>query len=132
VILYGDEFGMPGAGDPDNRRMMKFDHLTSYEKETRDIAGKLVKLRRSNMSLMYGDFKAVSVAKNTYAFIRTYFGDLALVVFNKSNKPEKVTVEIPERYRDLKLKSHFGSSFRQSGESLEILLEGNTFDLLTN
>lgn len=24
LIYYGDEFGMPGTGDPDNRRMMKF------------------------------------------------------------------------------------------------------------
>ena len=28
VIYYGDEIGMPGAGDPDNRRMMRFDNLS--------------------------------------------------------------------------------------------------------
>jgi glycosidase len=33
IIYYGDEFGMPGAGDPDNRRMMRFDNLTPQEKD---------------------------------------------------------------------------------------------------
>jgi cyclomaltodextrinase len=34
VIYYGDEIGMPGAGDPDNRRMMKFDHLSTDEAQS--------------------------------------------------------------------------------------------------
>ena len=34
VIYYGDEIGMTGAADPDNRRMMRFDNdLNIYEKE---------------------------------------------------------------------------------------------------
>ena len=32
IIYYGDEIGMPGAGDPDNRRMMRFDGLTYWQK----------------------------------------------------------------------------------------------------
>ncbi|MDA3779255.1 MAG: alpha-amylase family glycosyl hydrolase, partial [Bacteroidales bacterium] len=32
VIYYGDELGMPGAGDPDNRRPMKFSGLSEQEK----------------------------------------------------------------------------------------------------
>jgi len=132
VIYYGDEIGMPGAGDPDNRRMMKFDKLSSYEKETKDIASKLIKLRRSNMSLMYGDYKAVNISKDTYAFIRSYFGEIAVVVLNKSEKNEKISFEIPERFSNQVLKSNFGATFNQSGKSIEIELSGNTFEILTN
>lgn len=132
VIYYGDEIGMPGAGDPDNRRMMKFDKLSSYEKETKDIASKLIKLRRSNMSLMYGDYKAVNISKDTYAFIRSYFGEIAVVVLNKSEKNEKISFEIPERFSNQVLKSNFGASFNKSGRSIEIMLPGNTFEILTN
>ena len=35
VIYYGDEIGMPGAGDPDNRRPMKFSNLNQYEQRKR-------------------------------------------------------------------------------------------------
>jgi len=29
LLYYGDEIGMPGAGDPDNRRMMQWSGLTA-------------------------------------------------------------------------------------------------------
>ena len=32
MVYYGDEIAMPGAGDPDNRRMMQFDGLTDRQK----------------------------------------------------------------------------------------------------
>ena len=35
IIYYGDEIGMTGAADPDNRRMMRFgNQLNEYEKQT--------------------------------------------------------------------------------------------------
>ena len=33
VTYYGDEFGLPGANDPDNRRPMKFEGLNSLEQK---------------------------------------------------------------------------------------------------
>lgn len=31
VIYYGDEIGLTGGNDPDNRRMMKFNNLDKNE-----------------------------------------------------------------------------------------------------
>ncbi|HEY6437308.1 MAG TPA: alpha-amylase family glycosyl hydrolase, partial [Ignavibacteriaceae bacterium] len=43
VIYYGDEIGMTGASDPDNRRMMRFDHnLNEFEKQTFKDVSKLI------------------------------------------------------------------------------------------
>jgi len=36
MIYYGDEFGMPGAGDPDNRRFMQWDNYTANQTWLRD------------------------------------------------------------------------------------------------
>ena len=38
VIYYGDEIGMVGAGDPDNRRPMIFDGLNSYQQDVKKNA----------------------------------------------------------------------------------------------
>lgn len=35
IIYYGDEYGLPGAGDPDNRRMMQFENLKDREESLR-------------------------------------------------------------------------------------------------
>jgi glycosidase len=37
VIYYGDEIAMPGAGDPDNRRMMRFNDLSDKENSSRPL-----------------------------------------------------------------------------------------------
>ena len=35
VIYYADEIGMVGAGDPENRRLMIFEGLNSYQKDVK-------------------------------------------------------------------------------------------------
>ena len=45
MLYYGDEIGMTGAGDPDNRRMMRFnDSLTHEEKAVKAHFSKVAKL----------------------------------------------------------------------------------------
>ncbi|MBI4703069.1 MAG: hypothetical protein HY744_18285, partial [Deltaproteobacteria bacterium] len=46
VLYYGDEIGLPGAGDPDNRRPMRFDaDLAPRETGTLEAVGRLGRLR---------------------------------------------------------------------------------------
>ncbi|NTW31308.1 MAG: alpha-amylase [Bacteroidetes bacterium] len=142
VLYYGDEFGMPGAGDPDNRRMMKFTKLDSYEVETKNIAKKLIKLRRNLIPLIYGDYLAIpaNVDKNIYktkdifVFARCYFDKIAIVILNKNSSVEKIKFKIPVRYDKLKLllKSNFENRFDLKGDEITISLEGNAFEIITN
>ena len=48
-IYQGDEYGVPGANDPDNRRMMQFDNYSVREQQHLDKVKKLIKLRRSSL-----------------------------------------------------------------------------------
>ena len=96
VIYYGSEFGMSGASDPDNRRMMRFDdQLTKYEKQTLQAVSDIIKLRRKHPALNYGDFYTLSATNKIYAYMRSDMNERIIVVLNKSNEPEKAEFVLP-------------------------------------
>lgn len=130
TIYYGDEIGMPGANDPDNRRMMKFDNLTPKQVETKLITEKLIRLRRSNLPLIYGDFQVLQISDMTYVFARTYFDEIAVVAFNKSGKPATINIEIPGRFNASLLKAEFGSDFQAKGNNVSLTLDAHSFEIL--
>ena len=84
VIYYGDEYGSIGANDPDNRRMMKFDNLSSNEQELKNQVKSLVYLRRNSMSLLYGDTEILSDANGILGIKRTYFNEKTYIFFNEN------------------------------------------------
>jgi cyclomaltodextrinase len=99
VIYYGDEFGMTGADDPDNRRMMRFDdELTDWEKETLEDVKKIIKLRRKYSALSYGDFQTLIADENIYAYLRSDMNERILVVLNKGANKQKVELTLPKIY----------------------------------
>lgn len=106
-LTYGNEVGMYGGADPDNRRMMP-DWAFEPEFNEPDHAGfvkkpgvvwahlqRLIELRRKLPSLARGDYEEIcrqSDAKspNVWAFVRTMEKPDAgtiLVVFNNGDKP---------------------------------------------
>jgi len=99
VIYYGDEIGMTGAADPDNRRMMRFnDDLNKYEKENLKVVSKLVHFRKNHSALRQGDFFTLMADDNCYAYIRSDMNERVLVVLNKSEGKQKVKLNIPPMY----------------------------------
>lgn len=132
TIYYGDELGMPGANDPDNRRMMRFIGLNLEEETTREITKKLIHLRRNNLCLTYGDFTILAVDGYRLVYMRSYFDKTAIVVFNKSKEPLPVWIDIPKRFASSEFKSNFGSEFDLQKYDMKIFLEGNSFDIITN
>ena len=132
VIYYGDEFGMPGAGDPDNRRMMKFDSLSSMEKRMLEVTQKVTHLRRNSMPLLYGDFLTIEVSDKTFVYIRSYFDQLVVIIFNKDRSSRKVDFTLPERFRETPLMNNFGNAFTSEKGQITVTLNGNSFEILTN
>jgi len=107
LLYYGDEYGLTGAGDPDNRRDMRFaDELAGQEKEMLAYSGRLGHIRAGHPALRYGNRRTVLLEADLYAYTRAYFGDCALVIFNKSSQAQKVRVLVspdipPGRYINL-------------------------------
>ncbi len=100
IIDYGDEIGMTGAADPDNRRMMRFgSELSAWEKETLKNVRDLIKVRKENSALRYGDFYTLKADKNIYAFVRSDLNERVLVVLNKSNSPVSTSLDFPYTFK---------------------------------
>ncbi|MBI3124326.1 MAG: alpha-glucosidase C-terminal domain-containing protein, partial [Ignavibacteriales bacterium] len=94
------EFGMTGASDPDNRRMMRFnDKLSKDEKQMLKDVRQIVNLRKNHSALSSGDFLTLSANENIYAFIRSDFNERILIVLNKSEEPVKVSLTLPANYK---------------------------------
>ena len=131
VIYYGDEIGMPGAGDPDNRRMMKFGNLPTDEANQLAITKQLFNLRKNNMALIYGDYDLLKVGDKIMAYARYYFDSAALVFFNKDNKSIKFKVNLPKAYSSASLKKHFNGKFSIQNNELLIELPPHSFEIIT-
>ena len=103
-IYYGDEYGMPGANDPDNRRMMRFSGLNKYERNLKHQVKKLINLRKNSMALLYGSTKVIE--KNNVMIIkRRYFQDSVIAVFNKNDKAINYRGQTVQAY-DYKIFTH--------------------------
>jgi cyclomaltodextrinase / maltogenic alpha-amylase / neopullulanase len=131
VIYYGDEIGIPGGGDPDSRRPMKFEDLSSEQQWVKDNASRLAGLRSSFLPLIYGDFRTLHVDHSTWAYSRTYLGESAVVVFNRSSLPQTISVELPASVAQKAYQQNFGASLALRGNILEVTLEPNSYDVLT-
>ncbi|MCK9398578.1 MAG: alpha-amylase family glycosyl hydrolase [Bacteroidales bacterium] len=131
VIYYGDEIGLPGGNDPDSRRMMKFDGLNPHESSTKATATKLAKIRKENLSLIYGNFTTLQVDDKTYAYARQYFDNISVVIFNKDNKPANLEITLPDWMENPQFKSNFGNNFNLDERKLSITLAPWSFEIMT-
>ncbi len=96
TIYYGDEIGMPGGNDPDNRRMMKFTNLSPHEQQTFETTRQWIHLRKNLLPLQYGTFKPLLVTADTYAFLREFNGQSVLVIFNKAVQESEIHIDLPK------------------------------------
>jgi len=91
LIYYGDEVGMAGAGDPDNRRMMQWDGYTDGQLALQAHLKKLTKIRSEHPALRRGTRTSVSVTDDVLAFKMSTSGDTVYVVINRSDGDRPVT-----------------------------------------
>ncbi len=99
VVYYGDEIGMTGAADPDNRRMMRFgNQLSGWEKETLNDVRKIIHLRKNNSALKYGDFQTLDADSNLYVYLRDDLNERVLIALNKDSVSHSVSENLPKIY----------------------------------
>lgn len=132
VLYYGDEIGMTGGNDPDNRRMMRFQNLSEEEKMVKEKTATLMKFRRSSMALMYGDFIPLRVESKVYAYLRSYFGQDVIVVFNKETEEVTLKLDLPQRSRKEQFKALFGGRFSYDNSKLIVDVPANGIEIIYN
>ncbi len=95
LIYYGDEIGMAGSGDPDNRRMMDWD-LNANQQELLKRVRALGQARRAIKGLRRGDRRQLWVDDSFYVYARGVGVDnAAIIAMNKGSQTRTVTVTVP-------------------------------------
>jgi cyclomaltodextrinase len=98
VCYYGDEVGLEGANDPDNRRDMDFEAAgrpSPFSKAQRLLRSRTTDVfmeRRASLALCYGQTTVRNVGEDILVITRTYPGETMRIVLNRGDKP--VTVRI--------------------------------------
>jgi len=104
TIYYGDEIGMTGAADPDNRRMMRFGiQLSPLESQNLVDIRKIIHLRDDHPALRYGDYYCLEADTNIFAYVRSDMNERILTVLNKDVNQQNLSLKIPSVYSAKKL-----------------------------
>jgi cyclomaltodextrinase / maltogenic alpha-amylase / neopullulanase len=125
IIYYGDEIGMTGAADPDNRRMMRWGKdVKDIEKELRMQISRLIDIRNTHSSLRYGTFYTIKADPVTYAYLRRDLRETLLIVNYRNDKKGTVSLNLPSELNLQQAQSLYGSdSFTLENHTLTLKTE---------
>jgi glycosidase len=102
MVYYGDEVGMWGSNDPNNRRPMLWPDLGPWEDPNEAVDTSMlahyrevIALRNAHPSLRRGSFRTVLCddAQDTWVFVRELDGEQVLVALNAGEKPATASLE---------------------------------------
>ena len=88
MIYYGDEIGMPGAGDPDNRRFMQWDGWTANQTFLHDQLAALAKIRTAHEATRRGTRQVLGVSQDAMVYKMSSNGDVIYVAMNRGDSPQ--------------------------------------------
>jgi len=95
MVYYGDEIGLSGAGDPDNRRMMRWgEEVTAEENAVREHFSKAAAVRHKHPALRYGSRRVLLAEGDRYAFVRAHLGDAVLAAWNRGKSENSFEVAV--------------------------------------
>lgn len=89
-IYYGDEIGLTGEHDPDNRRCMLWNEK-DQDLDFKAFVKKLIELRKSHPSFLAYDYQFLS--SDHLIFSKTADRDTVFAIMNQENK---TTIQLPE------------------------------------
>ena len=104
VVYYGDEVGMTGAADPDNRRPMRWGDdvegallggsaaLTTDQTSLREATARLAALRRDLPALRHGALETLLATETLWVFRRTSPDSDVVVALNTAALPAGVAL----------------------------------------
>lgn len=88
-IYYGDEVGVTGGNDPQCRRCMVWEE----DKQNKELLGlykKLIKIRKEQKALVYGEYMSLYKEDGVLAFKRTLKDEEIVVIINNSDASHKI------------------------------------------
>lgn len=127
LIYYGDEVGLAGGGDPDNRRMMPWNDkgLKDPQKTLRQTVTQLANIRGQNKALSRGSRTELSADDVTWVYRMSVGAGVpdVIVALNKDGVSQTVTIPTGN-YTDLVSgKASTGGSVKLQARSFVFLRE---------
>jgi len=101
LIYYGDEIGLPGAGDPDNRRFMQWSGYTANQTALHDRLARLGVIRRDHVALRRGTRTMLGTTNHTMVYEMAASGDHVFVALNRADQAQAAQGLPPGDYEDL-------------------------------
>jgi neopullulanase len=95
-VYYGDELGLTGKHDPDNRQGMPWHQPERWNRSLLEYTRHLIGLRRRYAALRRGSYRALYAQDGLYVFVRELPGEHFLVALNVNRRPAKLTISIAE------------------------------------
>jgi glycosidase len=122
LLYYGDEIGLAGGGDPDNRRFMQWTGLSADQLWLRARIGALGKLRQDHPALRRGSRTSLSATDDTWVYSMSDGVETLYVAINRGDADQTVTGLPAGTLRDLlNLESVSGPSVRVLARSARVL-----------
>ncbi len=121
-IYYGDELGMDGGKDPDNRKGMEW-YRNTNDNPTLTLYKKLINLRTKSKVLQSGNPELIAFndSEQTLTFARVLDGKRVVVSMNRSSRPR--TIQIPLSVGETGLKdSLFDTQIQTKGKNVFLTL----------
>ncbi len=87
LIYYGDEVGMAGAGDPDNRRPMQWSAYNAGQNLLLTRMKALGQARKNHVALRKGTRKTLWITPEAWLYQMTTAADTVVVAINRSDAP---------------------------------------------
>ena len=114
LIYYGDEIGLPGAGDPDNRRMMQWTGYTQAQQGLHDRIKALTTIRAAHPAMRRGTRTTLDVSEDLWVYsLSTLPGDptpdTVYVAINRSDN-DLTTSALPSGLTELLTNAPEGAS----------------------
>lgn len=129
IVYYGDEIGMVGAGDPDNRRPMRFEGLNTEENETKKICSELAGFRATHMSLLYGNLEILQSEHDLMVYSRSYLNDKVWVCYNTSADPKTVSISV-KNTPNIFTRTFTRQALMMKPNSFEIVVPPQSFEII--
>lgn len=132
VLFYGDEIGMPGANDPDCRRMMRFEGWSQEEVATFDHVSRLGATRRGQMCLNFGSTRILLEEDDLLVIGRQYFGEVAVAILYKGALNKELALSLPPGFQANTFHSQDGKTIAVTQSVLRLQLQPWDSYLLTS
>jgi cyclomaltodextrinase / maltogenic alpha-amylase / neopullulanase len=93
-IYYGDEIGMTGGHDPDNRRAFPWDRAATWDTTLLHDFQRMIALRKQRPALRRGSFTFLHAEDDVVAHARQLGGETVIVALNTSRQTRRIDLPL--------------------------------------